>query len=102
MKDRRLVQRFWDGITPVQLLPLAGAAGLSRGLPTPPANRRAAKVSLRHRLLMTYVNLCPPYLAAGIRVSYPEGSTPARHRGEAPTGRALAQKLRLTPLRRGL
>ena len=25
MKDRRLVQRFWDGITPVQLLPLAGA-----------------------------------------------------------------------------
>jgi acyl-coenzyme A thioesterase PaaI-like protein len=29
--------------------------------------------SLRHRLLMRFVNLYPPFLGAGIRVSYPKG-----------------------------
>ena len=29
--------------------------------------------SIRHRFLMRFVNLYPPFLGAGIRVSYPEG-----------------------------
>jgi acyl-coenzyme A thioesterase PaaI-like protein len=29
--------------------------------------------SLRHRFLMRFVNLYPPFLGAGIRVTYPEG-----------------------------